>query len=584
MIQSSPVTSGAQYPRPQGRRLRFVQHGLPLIVAALAAFGVGAAVGGAHRPAAQKAAERFAEAWERGDLASMHALLTEDARAATPLDEFRATYARAAATSTLMGLRAGRAETSGDDEVRVELVARTRVFGTIREPLVLPVAEEDGEIRIAWDRHLTFPGVPEGERLERRTRLPSRARLLAADGTVLASGPARTSDDPELAASIAGQLGEIPPERAAELRGEGVPRDAQVGLGGLERALDDELRGRPGGILRAGDRVLAATVASPGDPVRSTIVPRVQRAAVEAIGGRVGGVVAMHPRTGEILAAAGIGLSGLQPPGSTFKIITLTGALEARITSPAKSYPVETFATLEGVKLENANGESCGGSLMASFAESCNSVFGPLGAQLGAKRLVETAEAFGFNRPPGIDGAATSVIPAADQIGDDLAVGASAIGQGKVQASALQLAIVASTIANRGERPVPTLLDGRRSRRVRVVRRRTASLVGRAMRRVVREGTGVGAAIPGVGVAGKTGTAELRTTQVADPPPGAPAAVTPSPEDTPEDTTAWFAAYAPSGRPRVAVAVMLVGAGAGGESAAPAAKLVLSEALRRGKT
>ena len=89
----------------------------------------------------------------------------------------------------------------------------------------------------------------------------------------------------------------------------------------------------------------------------------------------------MDPRTGGVLAASGIGLSGLQPPGSTFKILTATGALEAKLTSPSHSYPVSTKATLEGVDLDNANGESCGGTFVESFAESCNSVFAPLGAQ-----------------------------------------------------------------------------------------------------------------------------------------------------------------------------------------------------------
>ena len=365
------------------------------------------------------------------------------------------------------------------------------------------------------------------------------------------------------------------------MRTEGVPERALVGISELERALDDELRGRPGGVLRAGVKVLATTAPEPAQPVRSTIVPRVQRAAVEALAGRLGGAVALDPRTGAVLGAAGIGLSGLQPPGSTFKIVTLTGALEARITSPKRRYPVETFATLEGVKLENANGEACGGTLMASFAESCNSVFGPLGARLGARRLVRTAEAFGFNAPPGIDGAATSVIPAADEIGDDLAVGSSAIGQGRVQASALQLAVVAATIAEHGARPRPTLLSGAKPVRVRAIPARTARTVARAMRRVVTGGTGVNAAIQGVRVAGKTGTAELRTTQAPDPPPGAEPGVTPEPAADPSDTTAWFSAFAPAGRPRVAAAVMLVGAGAGGDSAAPAAKTVLQAALRR---
>ena len=164
----------------------------------------------------------------------------------------------------------------------------------------------------------------------------------------------------------------------------------------------------------------------------------------------------MDPRTGGVLAASGIGLSGLQPPGSTFKILTATGALEARADEPEHAYPVETKATLEGVELDNANGESCGGTLAESFAESCNSVFAPLGAQLGARRLVDVAERFGFNRDPGVPGAAMSTIPPAEEIGDDLAVGSSAIGQGRVQATALQMAIVARDDRPARHAPAPT--------------------------------------------------------------------------------------------------------------------------------
>jgi cell division protein FtsI/penicillin-binding protein 2 len=100
---------------------------------------------------------------------------------------------------------------------------------------------------------------------------------------------------------------------------------------------------------------------------------------------------------------------------------------------------------------------------------------------------------------------------------------------------------------------------------------------------VVREGTGTSAALPGTRVAGKTGTAELRTTQ-GECPPEALAAGTcepPDPNDT-SDTTAWFSAFAPAEEARVAVTVMLVGAGAGGQTAAPAAREVIRAALRRG--
>ena len=293
----------------------------------------------------------------------------------------------------------------------------------------------------------------------------------------------------------------------------------------------------------------------------------------------------MDPRTGGVLAASGIGLSGLQPPGSTFKILTATGALEAKLTSPSHSYPVSTKATLEGVDLDNANGESCGGTFVESFAESCNSVFAPLGAQLGARRLVDVAERFGFNRDPGVPGAAMSTIPAAEEIGDDLAVGSSAIGQGRVQATALEMAIVAATIGRRGLRPRPTFdFDAATagSPTVRATKARTARTVERLMLAVVRSGTGVAAAIPGVAVAGKTGTAELKTTTRCEPDPANPDSCPPQPPDDPTDTDAWFSAYAPAGKgaPRIAVGVLLVASGAGGTTAAPAARDVLSAGLK----
>jgi cell division protein FtsI/penicillin-binding protein 2 len=281
-----------------------------------------------------------------------------------------------------------------------------------------------------------------------------------------------------------------------------------------------------------------------------------------------------------VLAAAGIGLSGLQPPGSTFKIITLAGALRHRTTTTKASFPVENFTTIEGVRLENANGEACGGSLIETFAESCNTVFAPLGAKLGAERLVQTAEDFGFNAPPGIDGAAESTIPAAAEIGDDLAVGSTAIGQGRVQATALQMGIAAATIAERGRRPLPTLLARAGPRFVAAIPAATARAVARGMREVVQDGTGTAAAIPGIRVAGKTGTAELRST-VPPPVQAGVTSIAPLPSDT-TDTTAWFAAYAPVVRPRVAVGIFLTEAGAGGTTAAPAAKVILQAALKRG--
>ena len=114
------------------------------------------------------------------------------------------------------------------------------------------------------------------------------------------------------------------------------------------------------------------------------------------------------------------------------------------------------------MKLNNANGEECGGTLELAFAVSCNSVFAPLGVKLGAARLVAAAERFGFNQEPGIAGAAESTLPAAAQIQGELDVGSTAIGQGQVLASALQMATVAATIADGGRRPTPTFAPGAR--------------------------------------------------------------------------------------------------------------------------
>jgi cell division protein FtsI/penicillin-binding protein 2 len=292
---------------------------------------------------------------------------------------------------------------------------------------------------------------------------------------------------------------------------------------------------------------------------------------------------------------AGLGIDDLQPPGSTFKMITLSGVLQAGIANPHTTFAYATHATLDGVKLSNAGGEECGGSLALAFAVSCNSVFAPLGVRLGAPRLVAMAEAYGFNHPPGVSGAVESTLPAASRIQGELDVGSTAIGQGEVQASALQMATVAATIADGGHRPQPTFaLDDDVHHHF--LASATSASVARTVRRlmigVVREGTGTSAAIPGVTVAGKTGTAELGNANPCSGGSEAGAASESSGSEEshgascqgaasdPSNTDAWFAAFAPALHPRIAVCVLMVKDGAGGATAAPVAREVLEAGLR----
>jgi penicillin-binding protein A len=281
--------------------------------------------------------------------------------------------------------------------------------------------------------------------------------------------------------------------------------------------------------------------------------------------------VAMDPRTGALLALAGIAFSAAQPPGSTMKIITSTAALQAGIVTLSSTFPYSTEATLDGYTLHNASGEDCGGTLVNSFAVSCNSVFAPLGAKLGGQKLVAMAERFGFNQTPTIPGAAESTIPSASKIGDDLAVGSSAIGQGMVQATALEMTDVGATIAMGGRRPLPTLQAHQPPHFVRVTSGGVAGLVQRMMVAVVEFGTGTAAAIPGVTVAGKTGTAELASTTTA---------AGQSVANANQLTDAWFVGYAPVGHPRIVVGALFPNQGAGGATAAPAVRQVLIAGLQ----
>jgi penicillin-binding protein A len=384
---------------------------------------------------------------------------------------------------------------------------------------------------------------------------------------------------------------------------------------GLEDALNEDLTGRPTEVVAQNLGELIGARDRPGNTVELTIDRRVQSAAREALGDRIGAVVALDPVTGAVLAsysnptfdpnplsshdvseieAAWAGLRDdpnqplldrtrqeTYPPGSTFKLIVAAAALE-RGLQPDTAFPDEGVFDVPQTTADigNYGGGLCadGGtiSLADALRVSCNTVFARLGVQLGPEAIVEQAEAFGFNRSPPYElGVAPSVIPDADEL-DPPSLAQSSIGQRDVRATAMELALVSASIANGGQlvRPhvVASVLDptGRRLRGPdsgpwteggldgAPVSARTAQQLRAMMVEVVRSGTGTAAQIDGVEVGGKTGTAQL------DGPP-----------------VTWFVGFADQ---RVAVAVVVPGSDegdTGGRVAAPIARAVMSAALDR---
>jgi penicillin-binding protein A len=569
------ISSGAE------RRRRILTRALPLLLIAVVAFVAGLVVAGGSPEL--EAAKRFLAAWEAGDLEAMHSELTPEAAAEYPLDAFTGLYEEAAATATATSVEIGEPQGPEGDEVTAQATMRTDAFGDVAGTLAVPV--EDGAV--AWQPQLVVPGLQPGEELDRRTRAPPRAAILTAKRTPLAKGPgsARTSPLGTSAIDIAGEMGPAKGEQKAAAIEAGFPPGTLVGTSGLELAFESRLAGQPGGQLLAvgeGERLLADTEPVPGEPVRTTIDPALQETTVAALGDLFGGIAVLDAANGEVKALAGIAFSSPQPPGSVFKIITTTAALEADLVKPADQFPVETEAVVEGRAISNAGGAPCGGSFTESFAESCNSVFSPLGAEIGGERLLATAEDFGFNAPPALYNAEAtaavdpppSTIP--DPIGSELDVAVTAIGQGQVLATPLQMASVAQTIAAGGKRsPTPLVTEPSLAPAAgtnEVTDTETATTVRDLMIANVQSGTGEAAGIPEAQVAGKTGTAEL------GPDPDAPA---PGPGESPVlEENAWFTSFAPAEKPKLAIAVMIVdAAGSGGEVAAPIAAQIYSDAL-----
>jgi len=568
------------------RRRRLVTRTLPLAIIAIVAFVVGASVGAPGSPE-KEAADRFAAAWAANDFSVMYRELNPASKAAIEINDFVIAYREADQVATLSSLETGSAHDpsarEGETVVPLPVAVATVAFGRFEDEVEIPYA--DGGID--WDPSLVFPGLRSGEHLENQIELAPRAPILAADGTPLAEGEATEREHPlgSAAIDVTGEVGAAGEEDIARLARRGFAADTPVGISGLERAFNTRLAGKPGGSLLALDeagtaaRVIAQGKPRAGAPVKTTIDPELQEAAVSALAGRSGGIAVLDARDGNVRALAGQALSAPQPPGSTFKMITTVAALEKGVVSLDDEFEVVNGVNVGGRFLNNANGEYCGGTFREAFAESCNADFAPLGPKIGNDELVAAAESFGFNSPPTLYAPQLvreaelpeSTIPT--EIGEEIDLGVSAIGQGEVLATPLQMASVAQTIANDGVR-LPTSIVANRKLRpqaepVRVMSEKVAAELTELMTGVVVEGTGTQGAIPEAQVAGKTGTAEL------GPKPGQ------EEEENPvQIKDAWFAAFAPAEKARLAIGVLLIEAeAAGGDVAAPAAAQVLSAGL-----
>ncbi len=568
------------------RRRRLLTRTVPLALIAFTAFVVGAVLGAPGSPQ-KEAAGRFTSAWAAGNFTAMYGELNDASRAEYPRREFRDAYRQARQIATMRSLVPGSPRNAQEGEegtvVPVPLMITTVAFGRMEDQLILPFAEGG----VAWNPSLVFPGLARGESLGSQLELAPRAPILAADGTPLAEGPAGAREHPlgRAAIDVTGEVGAPSEEELEKLSRRGFGADTLVGTSGLERAFNTRLGGKPGGSLLAlsdggaSIRVIAQSEPEQGAPVKTTIDPDLQQAAVASLGDRFGGVAVLDTRNGDVRAVAGQAFSAPQPPGSTFKIVTTTAALQKDIVDLDDEFEISEGINVGGRFIFNANGELCGGTFATSFAQSCNAVFAPLGPKIGSDDLVATAERFGFNAPPSLyadrylreANLPESTIP--DEIPTEIELGVSVLGQGLVLATPLEIASVAQTVANGGVRMPTSIVKNPKLRPetepVRVMSKRIAGEIAGLMVDVVVEGTGYAAAITEAQVAGKTGTAEL-----------GPKVGQEDEENPIQIKDAWFAAFAPAQKPRLAVGVLLIEAEAsGGEVAAPIAGQVLAAGI-----
>ncbi|TDD90817.1 hypothetical protein E1298_12610 [Actinomadura rubrisoli] len=513
-------------------------------------------------------AKRYLAAWTSGDFAAMRALTADPpADFATRLSRTRDDLGVTRQRYEVASVGRPKGDTVGGSYSAELTLAGSRVW---KYSGALPLTKDGGKWRVAWSPQVLYPTLGEGQRLRAARAWPARAGITAADGSSLTDSASGSVQQ------IAGPLGAASAETADKL---GAPYRTgdTVGAEGLQKQYERRLAGTPAlavqivGADGKPVRTLQRFGGAEGEPVKTTIDPKVQRAAGKALSAasKPASLVAVRPSTGEILAVANKpggynrALMGRYPPGSTFKVVT-AAALVADGMDAGTRVGCAATTTVGGRSFHNYRHEDFGTvPLREAFAHSCNTTFARLAVdKLGEKRLAQVAGQFGFNAP--IIAGLPAVRAAFPDNKDDTAFAAASFGQGQVLTSPLNMASVAAAAAN-GTWRSPRLVDpalaaraadagGRRPEPPHKLEPAVERALHSLMPAVVSEGTAAGVGFPS-GTAGKTGTAEFGEGE--NPP-----------------THAWFIGY----RRDLAFAVIVEGGGTGAEAAAPIASNFLGRA------
>lgn len=432
-----------------------------------------------------------------------------------------------------------------------------------------------------------------------------RGRILAADGTVIARSVAKGRGD---------DLRYVRRYPEGSLYGHPIGYSfVNRGDSEFEQFHNDQLVGEESEFVSLLDELRGQTQA--GNDVVTNLDPEAQRVALSALEATgYGAVVGIEPSSGRVRVMASNpsfdpnlvpddyselnnddiarplynrATQGQYPPGSTFKVVTAAAGLDSGVIGPETTIDAPATIEVEANPLSNSDGSSYGSiPLETALTNSVNTWFAQLGERVGSDTLFEYMDAFGFGSTPAID------LPA-DQLsesgvyserallgrGDAIDVGRVAIGQERLLVTPLQMAEVAAAVANGGSQMKPQIWsrvvdpDGRvtesldPSQYSRPMDEETAAELTTAMEDVVSEGTGTKAAIPGVPVAGKTGTAETPFNESCG---GG------------DLNQAWFIGFAPADEPEIAIAVSIECTSSfGGELAAPIFREV-AEAILNG--